>query len=760
MNNNSPQDFEVLKAAMGNTVFLRNINESEQHQSDFLNMLETNKLTPQQILELMTLTHNAPVRSLLIVHLLSQQEYLTSLKGESVLARLANTEPHIPSRLNGLVHQLDIKILSEAVINRLPPETAVSILCSVPHFHQLSEEQVDNLLKQYPYPQVIIYWLNHYSSMPNAHFTLAHLIKAADTHISTELTKMNEIKREAIITDMMKHLELFNPVPKIVYEHNEEVRLILAIRLFLNGHQHKVYVTYINRLTDKLLLQNHQFSLQAIQALLSLNGKEEFTELTNKTTYLINHYLRTNAQSGETGLFYQSGRVNIDSMMQRIQLRASVPKTATPVKGFFAHFLSAKKPEEVNEPADSPISEHALIEQLSERKRYVPAIVYFLIHFKGDHTKINKLVHTYLSHFVPEGSIVSRHKSLYQLADLIIRPELDPAIREELFASFLRYPNLYDEQISFILFLFDAKRIIQYFGLKGGEKNYTQVVNLCTGALSKLDPDKHQEIITIATTAHSEAKLELSFNEGSGFFARLYMRLKRCWVSGWTGFLCPNLPVYVAPVSHEGQNQVATVEPDHNAPLLPYKSKLNLPDLLNEMNRPFTVEHLDELVEVLSVFSLKTKPKNELEVRQQLQNLFHQLLTENQETKKMDDWLTKNQPHLTANCVRLLELTLIKGPPGAVVSLLKKINEDSPQLQQVTLELTSSLPEQQEDHKPTLTTPPVIEPTLLETTIETTSELAYSALNWAKGGLGSFFKSYSDPITKCSPDKTSTGLVV
>ncbi|MCL9683217.1 hypothetical protein [Legionella maioricensis] len=762
MTNSSLQDFELLKAAMGNTVFLRNINANEENQSDFLIMLETNKLTHQQILELVTLTQNEQVRSLLIMHLLSHQDYLTSLKGESILARLTNAETHLPSRLNALVHQVDIKILSEAVIDKLPPETAVSILCSVPHFHQFKEEQIESLLKKYPYPQVIIYWLNHYSSMPNAHFTLAHLMKGADTHISTELTKMNEMKREAIITNMIKHLELFNPATKILYEHNEEMRLILAIRLFLNGHHHKAYVTYINRLTDKLLLQNHQFSLQAVQLLISLHEKEEFTELTKKTAHLTNHYVRANAQAGEIGLFYQSGRVTIESMKQRIQLNASVPKTISPAKGFFANFLSTKKTEESKEQAAGPIPENTLVAQLAEHKKHVIALAYFLIHFKGDDAKISLVVNDYLNFYVQETRVVNQHKYLYPLADLIIRPELDRSIREQLFNCFLRYPDLYDEQISFILFLFDAKRTIQYFGLKGGEKNYTQVVNLCTWALRKLAPDTHQEMITIATTARSEALLELSFNQGNGFFARLFTRLKRCWVSGWTGFFLPNLPFYVAPVSFNiSQDPVTSIEAGQGTQLLPYKSAPDLPTLLKEMTPPLTQDTLDELIEALNVFSLKTRLKNELEVRQKLHDLFQKLFEDGKETNKMDGWLMQNQPHLIANCIRLLELTLIQGSPTNALSLLKKIDDASPHLQQITRELTCSFPELLEEKTIVQNIPAVTESNLLETTLETTSELAYSAFNWAKSELGAFFKSsIPHPPPGSSEKDPSKGLVV
>ena len=742
MKNHTPQNFELLKAAIGNKEYLKDINDNEKNQLAFLSTLTQNKFTYKQILELTTTVQDDQVKSLLIVHLLSQEEYLASLKGESVLARLTNNEMHIPSRLNALVHQLDLKILTEALIDKLPPETAVSILCSVPHFHQLKEEQVDSLLKQCPQPEaVIIYWLNHYSTMPNAHCTLAHLMKLADAHITIELNKMDGVKKEAIITSMIEHLELFKPNLKVLNEQNEESRLIFAIRLFLNGHQHKTYVSYVNQLTEKLLSKNHQFSLEAIQLLMTLNEKQEFTQLNNKMAYLTNHYLRANALSGEIELFYNSGRVNIDSMTQLIQLHPVIPKAGA-VTGFFTQLLGITS-EVINEQSSwTIIPENPLIEKLPDNKKHISSFDYFLMHFKGDSSKISIAINDYLSFYAQEGCTRKRRKSVYQTCDLMIRPELDLTVREAIFASFLHYPDLYDKHIAYTMFLFDAQRTIQHFGLKGSEKNYHQVVDLCVCALEKLDPYEHQEIIKIATTAKAEAELELNFNEERGFFANLFRRLKRCWISGWTGFFSPNLPTYVAPASTSSDQNISP-DTDQNTHIPHYKPEPNLPNLLKEIKPPFIQEQLDEFIQALNLFSLKANSRYEIETRQKVHTLFLEIREEGNANKKLGDWIGKNQSFFITNRFRLLELILAKDPKTAV-GLLKDIKEENPQIQQIVTELTCSLPEPKNELilKPSI--PPISKTSKLETTLATTldtaSELIQGAWSWTKGGIETFFK--------------------
>ena len=744
MKNGSPQNFALLKAALGNKQYLKDINENEATQSEFLNTLNANKFSYPQILELITLVQSDQIRSLLIMHLLIQPEYLASFKGESILMRVTKNEIHTPSRLNALIHQLDIKTLTTTMIEKLPPEAAVSILCSVPHFHQFKEHQIAALIKQCPKPEVITYWLTHYSSMPNAHFTLVHLMKLADSHLIAEINKMDASKKEALIINMIRHLEFFNPDNKLLHEEqNEESHLILAIRLFLNGHQHKAYVNYINLLTDKLVLKNHQFSLETIQLIISLNEKEEFTNLTSKSAYLINHYLRAKAQLGEIGIFYHAGHMNIDSMNQRIHLIPTRPK-APVSQGFFASLLGIK-PEPVDEPATgTAIPEHSIIEKMAQYRKQITAFDYFLIHFKGDNQKISNAINDYLGFYAREGCTTQRRKSVHQLCELMNRPEIETPIRDLIFTSFLHYPELYDQYISSTLFLYDAKRTIQYFGMRGGEKNYTHVIDLCDLALKRLDPGQHKEIINTAKTARAEAELELTFNEERSFFANLFRRLKRCWISGWTGFFNPNLPIYVAPSSSSTSPDLNTSK-DTEPHLVPYRLEPNLCALLKETRMSFTQDKLDELGEAINLYSFKAPSKNEIGIREKLHCLFHQLREDSKQNKTIADWLIKNQSLFTKNWFKLMELTLIKGPRKAVDILVKQINEEPSDLQNIFAELNCSLPVQQEEMKKEPIMPPSPEPDIIESTLLTATQIAYDAWSWTRGGLETFFKAESPP---------------
>ncbi|MGL5743306.1 MAG: hypothetical protein ACRCXC_12640 [Legionella sp.] len=88
----------------------------------------------------------------------------------------------------------------------------------------------------------------------------------------------------------------------------------------------------------------------------------------------------------------------------------------------------------------------------------------------------------------------NRERTLHHLGFMLSRSELDSAVKEALFTVFLNHHAFFDEQISYQLFLYDAKRIIRYFGLRGGEKNYQRVIDLCTLALKTLIPPNIQKL--------------------------------------------------------------------------------------------------------------------------------------------------------------------------------------------------------------------------------------------------------------------------
>lgn len=749
MAQNTPMNFELLKLAMENRKYLNEINSTKENREQFLNELATNQITCLQIIELIKIVKNKSIKSLLITFLLSQKEYVDNLKGESILSQTDNNEVHIPSRLNALVHQLDVKNLTLEHIAALQPESAVSILYSVPLFHQLTEEQVDALIKQYPQPAVLIYWLNHFVTMPNAHFMLAHLMKLADSHIITELNKMDSAKREIIITGIIEHLELFKPIPKILYEGSEEQHLIKAIHLYLNGQQHEHYVAYIKRLTERLLHKNHSLSPEAIQLLISLNGNHEFTSLNNKTGYLMNHYLRVKAHSGEVELFYTAGKINILSMTQPVQLTPPLPPVAQPApeKGFLDTWLSPPTKEDT-QPARiwNNIPEKPIIKELAMRKKSVKSFDYFLMHYKGDSKKISNVIRDYLDFHIQEGCTENRRLTLHHLSILMTWPEVSTPIREAIHTAFLDYPDLYDEQISYCMLVFDAKKTIQYFGMQSSAENYNHVLNLCSWALKRLDPKKHENIISIVTQAQSEAKIELNFQEEKGFFARLFERFKRCWIYGWSGFFSPNLPVYVSPAYLEKVNSTEPVLPsEQNETVAAYKPKANLSSLLMELETKSTLQKLDELIEVLGTFSFKANPKDELTIRYKINKLFHELLVDS--SHEVNNWLIKNQHLLIANRFHLIELVMIKDNQDELESLIKQIREDSTHLQLLMNEFTPVFPELQENKTTIIDNTTPIPPVNV---VETATVLVSDAWKWTKNGVWGLF---------AAPDTSDTSVI-
>ena len=654
-------------------------------------MLEQKKFSPALLIPLIQTLTDSKIKSLLIIYLLSQKDYLNQLTGVSVLSNIGNDEQHSPSRLNALVNSLDLSILTEAFIEKLDQEAVISILCSIPLFHQFKEEQVNALFKQFPEPKLISYWLNHYAIMPNAYFLLAYFYKLADQHVKSTLAKMSVAKKDLLISIVVAHLELYNPVPRSVLDQSTEIHLVLAIRLFLQGHNHASYITYIHQLADKLVAKNHPFSLPAVQLLISLNGRQEFTQLNNKTAYLTNRYMRTKALAGEVGLFYEADRINIISMTQPIQLKPTQPSNfvAKSVLGaLLPEQTTLKTGDSKSQEAIVEVPENPLIEELAARDKPVKAFDYFIIHYHGNMDQLSRIITDYLAFYEEESKSDHRKKSVNHLCFLLTRKEIDSQVKQAIFNSLVNYPNLIDESNSYLLFQFDATQFIQHFGLKGGETNYNLVNNFCTWALSKLDPAQFKEQVAIAKKAQEEAQIELSFLQETGFFARLFSGFIRCWVYGWTGFFSPNSPIYVASAEVPVNDSVAVPVKPSGPPKLRQAAK-NITSLLSVLEEAITVPTLDELIVAIKAYSLHYNPKDELELRAALFNFF-QALGKN---KGQENWYDKNESYIIANSFRLLEILLEKANAVGRQGYLDQINQQTNPLLPIVKELICPFPE-------------------------------------------------------------------
>ncbi|AWN75862.1 hypothetical protein LEAN103870_01275 [Legionella anisa] len=734
------QSFDLFKAAMGNPEYLTKINKDTGSQAQFLTTLEEGNLTLLNILESIQIVQNSKVKSLLIIYLLSQKEFLSSLKGDSLLNRLTLQDVHIPSRLNYLIHQLDLKTLSTQLIGKLEPEAAVSVLCSVPHFHQLTKTQIEALFERYPLYErhkVLTYWINHFISMPNAHYILAHLMNIAGHNIIDELSKMEPNQKEIVILNIIEHLGLFNNIPIKFLDHaNKESHLILAMRFYLNGHYNKAYASFINQLSKRLLDKNHSFSLEAIELLFFLNDKLAFKELAKRTAHLTNRYLRNNALKGNVELFYQNNRINIQRMLQNVHLNP----------------LFAGGEAREQRPSADP-DENPFIEGLIKHDKLINCFEYFLIHYKGNSESIGKLINDYMQFYAQSENLATRAKAIHHIGFMLGRHELDGTVKEALFTAFLNHPDFFDEQVSYQLFLFDAKRIIRYFGLRGGKENYQRVIDLCTLALKNLNSEKNQEIILIAQKALSEAQHELRFAKEQGFFSGLIKWIKRCWIYGWTGFFKPNSPDYVVPESLGLREKNKKPSNWVKKSISTRETEKDLPDLLNAVSLPLTQEQFEDIIKALDSYSLQAMPKDELSTRQKLHRLYHYVMNRKEENEGLYRWLKDNQNPFITNQFRLLELMLKERPRGDVDSLLAQVNEDSDHLHYVFNELDCLLPELV--IKPS--TKPLKNPQSSDFVASATKVLseytceaavyAQSAFHWAEG----FFAKIKNPVKEEEP---------
>lgn len=287
----SLRNLDLFKAAMEHQDFYKIITSSPENQARFLSTMESYTLNIKDILELIPQMTDGRVKTLLIIHVLSREDFYTQLKGESILTRLHSKHLPIPSRLNPLIHQMDPVVFTPDFLAKLQPEAAVSLLFSIPHFHTWTSQQVRVLLEKYKRVELIDYWLRHFHSMPNSQYVLSCFAQLIDRKLAEEIENLEPLKRNLITHRIVQHLRLFNPKSATMVPAFTEANLDLAIRYYLNGHVDARYVAFINNATNYLMNQHHSFSLHTIQLLNSLLGMQAFSEINAKASYLI-HFLK------------------------------------------------------------------------------------------------------------------------------------------------------------------------------------------------------------------------------------------------------------------------------------------------------------------------------------------------------------------------------------------------------------------------------------------------------------------------------------
>lgn len=677
--------FAVLKKAVEQENYWDNLLAQTEGKKSLLRVLRRLNFSASEFIELINGATHQQIKTQLILFFLTQTHYLNSLAGPSGIDVLSNMEQHQPSRLNGLAQQLNIESLNKEQIQQLPPETALSILCCVPHFSSLNLDQVRLLWAQIPQPELLNYWLNQYAAMPNGFYMLAHFMTLAEPDCLKILDKVSGDKKEWFIWTLLEHLELFDKNNKFLQNNLTEAHLVQGIKKYLNGHTHPHYIHFIKQAVPILLNKNHVFSLDATQFLIRLHGDPQFTELTQTTAYLINHHLKMRGESSSLEFFYEGNHPSINAMAQLIPVKPKLPENEKP-NNLFTQFLNTLQ---LNN-AGLPHHDHPIINELANSKTlHISAFDYFLIHYKGNPTKLSNALEHYISYYAQQKK--ESHKNLYVISTLLTRQELEPEIRTLIYKNLLKYPQLFDRHIGYCLFLFNPQKTLQYFGLRGTKEAYQIVVDLCNLALTRLDPKVHEKNIHIAKTALFEAETELSFAEEQGFFSRLFRRFIRCWYYGWTGFFTPKAPVYVCPIGQATAPQ--QVKAEKSVP--PFNSChpiQELAPLLELLEQETNLVQLNALLYALNDWELKKQKPDEIKTRQALHQLFHKILSASANDPKLSDWLKEHQAALILNRLHLLENFLASNQLIEAHVLLNESNEDSPYLHYLTKELNHSLP--------------------------------------------------------------------
>ncbi|WP_058533040.1 hypothetical protein [Legionella saoudiensis] len=718
-----PGKIDLFKAALGNEAYLAEINSNSGSQLKFINTLEENQFTPLELIELINIMQEPRVRTLLIVRLLGQSDYLANLKGESVLNRIAFKESHTePSRLNAWVHQLDVAILTPELINKLDPEAAVTLLCSVPHFHQLSTVQVQALLYKHLHRELFFYWVRHYAALPNAHYVLAHLMKLIYSEIINAIKDLELSKQELLTSTIIEHLQLFHPLPKKLFLLlNQESHLILAMRLYLNGHYYEAYTSFIKQLTSSLLHANHVFSSEAIELLLALENVSELKDTQVSTRALTSNYfcayLKTNALAGSTYPLYHNGRLNTQKIAQDVVLNNDanpypLSETETTLHDFLAQYQS------------------------------INFFEYFTIHYQGDIKPFARAVNEYLYHFIITGDGVKSGQIIQRLLFLLHNPQLDPSLKNSIFSAVLQQPIPYNERIMQKLFQYNAIATIRHFGFKGGKSNYQIVANLCLWALNEATIADEQACKAVRQ-ALAEAEFELKLCDEEGLFSGLVKYLKRCWFYGWSGFFIPKNPVYVSPgaIMSDAASREYHAVPEE--PVLPMEKDIQA--LLKEMEPPgvLTQDLFEALARALKHYAFSGSPQDEFETRMRVQALFNYVVHHNENQLRLYAWLKCNQGPFMENHFRLLALSLQLRPLSETEILIKQINDGPAKLMRAAAEFNSPLPQLNDELLP-LTNAAADVSHVVTATKETLLAYSEQVYKTAQSGWGWMVKNFND----------------
>ncbi len=604
-------------------------------------------LSLEEIIALLKRLSDQTLKAILITHLLGRDEFINRLPGSSLLEQLSGQSTVSSPRLQPFLSQLHIHLLTTETIGYLTKEAVVSCFFSVQHFHEWSEEQISALLARHPDNAIFKHWICHYAMMPNAIPMLHKMLKHADSNIFEVIDEIMEAsEKKALLSRLIKHKDLCEfSIPKIV-EKCDESHLIEAIQQYNDGFGADIKQLFIRKLLSRLLNEKHRFSAEAIHSLFSLQNKVEFIGKNSKLAALCNQYLRTAAASSNIDIFYEAGSFSFSRTKINLSLQPPAPENEVQVtfQDAIAQLLQQKSPQTL--PDENPA-----IEALIKLNKPVKAIDYFLMHYQGKGSKLNKLLSAYLGRF--KWMAPKDLNPLHNLAILMRRNETPDMVKKAIFSTFISHPALLDDTfISQRMFLFEPVIMIKNYGMA---KKYQPLIDTCHSILDNeaLKSSLEKKIITMMEKVCAEAKFEQDMKGMSGSFLKLRRWFHRCLFYGWHGFFVPNESPHVAPfdkalAATAFQQKIAA----HLNPSLTVSEALKV---------ALKSGYYKNIHDTLGRYQNNASDDAELSIRQAVDTAYQPLLREAPFDSSLEAWLKDNQQPFLDNRQRILECLLTAG---------------------------------------------------------------------------------------------------
>ncbi|CEK09490.1 hypothetical protein [Legionella hackeliae] len=682
LQNSTTEQLILLDTALHQEQHIAAITANTNTKLALISILDKCQFVANDLINLQKNIDNKTIKSLISAHLLGRKDYIEKLQGESFLSQLSTAVKSIAPRLHPLAKHMHLAQLPSDALKQLHPEAAATLFCSIKDFHHLNETYAEPFLHLIgEHDEVFIkYWLTYFGTLPNSETPLITLANIRTKKFITALTNLADEKKRAILSLLVKHqdklglttLQQLTPLC-------EEAHLNYAVYLYLyKGQAEAVSIQFILDLTDKLLEKKAAFSSQTIQLLMRLSEGTAFSALRGKLGRATSDYLRSSALFADCSLFYDEGHLNIKRMQKLVPLHSSQTTTDTQhsflqvfTKSFKSMFIGAVETTslQLNDLAVNP-----LIDLIMKKTGKLQSFDYFLIHYQGKLEPLQRCFNDYLDHLA-ESHISTKKERLQTLAWLLTRTEMKLEIREILFNGLLSHPQLFSEEVSAALLLFDCKQSILRFGMSG---DYKTVINLCKLGLTFLETGSENK--KIAERALQEAQFESSIHSTQGFLAEFRVWIKRSFFYGWETWWEPKKPHYV--LLYDSQRQISsptiifqklsttdTVDSDY----VEEKSqpRENLETILARIDdNNLTIPVLITVVNALAIYDWQKPVLTEIDTRKEVDDLFTMIWQRSKWDQSLATWLSQHFEPFLNNRRRLIGLYLQNNQQEKLTSLL------------------------------------------------------------------------------------------